>query len=95
MVVDSEARRRDISEAILAKLQFAVAPVESADKAASVYQTLDPEVIVAGEQDAKRIRELITSGERLPIVTIAEDARITEGLVEAVRLMLHARILHN
>ena len=35
VVIDDDPRRRDISEAILAKLRFAVAPFESADQAIS------------------------------------------------------------
>src|SRR5262245_64145980 len=72
MVVDGEARRREISEAILAKLMFAVAPAESVERALSIAQALHPEVIVAGEQDAQRIRDQITDRE-IAIVSIPED----------------------
>jgi hypothetical protein len=92
MVVDSEIRRRDISEAILAKLRFAVAPVDSAEKAVKVIETLEPEVIVASEQDAYRIRELSGGAARVPILALGEETMVTDALVEAVRRMLHERL---
>jgi chemotaxis response regulator CheB len=92
MVVDSEVRRRDISEAILAKLMFAVAPVESADKAVSILKALNPEVIVAGEQDARRIRELMPVEEDIPILAVGDDTRVTESLIEEVRRSLRDRV---
>lgn len=91
MVVDSESRRREISEAILAKLMFAVAPADSVDKAVSIVRALHPEVIVAGEQDARRIRELIPLDSGIAIVAIAEDTRVSEALIEAVRNSLQKR----
>jgi hypothetical protein len=91
MVVDSEARRRDISEAILAKLMFAVAPVESAEKAVSILRALNPEVIVAGEEDAKRIRETMPIDAGIAIIALSEDARVTDSLIETVRKSLQAR----
>jgi CheY-like chemotaxis protein len=91
MVVDSEARRRDITEAILAKLMFAVAPVESAEKAISILRALNPEVIVASEQDAKRIRETIQLDDGIAIVAVSDDTRVTESLIETVRQSLRTR----
>jgi hypothetical protein len=85
MVVDSEVRRREISEAILAKLMFAVAPAESVERAVSIVRALHPEVIVAGEQDAQRIRDLIPDASGIAIVSIAEDTRVSETLIETVR----------
>ena len=92
MVVDSETRRRDISEAILAKLMFAVAPVESADKAISVLKALNPEVIVANEQDARRLRELVPADENITIVAVSEDARVNDTLIDEVRRSLQSRV---
>ena len=89
MVVDSESRRRDISEAILAKLMFAVAPVESADKAVAIIRALHPEVIVAGERDAQRIRELVPADAGIRILALTEGTRVTDGLIDAVRRSLH------
>lgn len=91
MVVDSEERRRDISEAILAKLMFAVAPVESADKAISILRALNPEVIVASEQDARRIRELLPVDDGIAIVAVGDDTRVSDALIEEVRRSLRER----
>lgn len=91
MVVDSEVRRREISEAILAKLSFAVAPVESAEKAVSILQALNPEVIVASEKDAKKIRELFPAESGIAIVAVSDDAQGTEALIEEVRRCLRDR----
>src|SRR5262245_50673525 len=51
MVIDPDPDRRHISEAILAKLRFAVAPVESVDKALSVIRSLAPAAIVGHADD--------------------------------------------
>jgi uncharacterized protein (UPF0218 family) len=90
MVVDSETRRREISEAILAKLMFAVAPAESVDKAVSIVRALQPEVIIASERDAQRIRDLIPDA-GIVIVPITEDTRVSDALIEAVRNSLRER----
>jgi hypothetical protein len=87
MVVDPDARRSDISEAILAKLRFAVAPVDSVDKAIVAIQSLNPEVIVSSE-DVRRIVALVPAATGIPIVAIDEDTRTTDALIEAVRRAL-------
>ena len=56
VVIDDDSRRRDISEAILAKLRFAVAPFESVDQAVSAMRALRPEAVVAREDAAAAIR---------------------------------------
>jgi hypothetical protein len=93
MVVDPESRRRDLSEAILARLRFAVAPIESVERAAAVIGTLAPEVIVAGEEDAYRIRELAGVNLGVPILALGDETRVSEALIEAVRGMLRQRLL--
>ena len=91
MVVDSEVGRRDISEAILAKLMFAVAPVESAEKAVALLRALNPEVIVAGEEDAQKIRQLLPADTVIEIVAVSESDRVTDRLIESVRESLRGR----
>lgn len=85
MVVDPESRRRDISEAILAKLMFAVAPAESVDKAVSIVRALQPEVIIASADDAERIRQLLPAESGIVILAVDDDTRVTDELIEAVR----------
>jgi hypothetical protein len=91
MVVDPEARRRDISEGILAKLMFAVAPVESAEKAVSIMRALHPEVIIAGDEDAGKLRELMGPDAEIEIIALGEETRLTDKLIEEVRSALRQR----
>jgi hypothetical protein len=91
MVVDPEARRRDISEAILAKLMFAVAPVESPEKAMSVMRALHPEVIIAGSEDAEQLRKSLEPDTDIKIIVLEEETRQTEALIEEVRRCLRER----
>lgn len=85
MVIDPDSRRRDVSEAILVKLRFAVAPVDSVEKGVAIAQALRPEVIVAGEEDAAKVRTLLPRQEGIPIVVVDDQARETDALIEAVR----------
>jgi hypothetical protein len=91
MVVDAEARRRDIAEAILAKLMFAVAPVESTEKAISIIRALHPEVIIAGDEDAKKLRELVPADAGIQILALGDETRLTDELIEEVRRALRQR----
>jgi len=83
MVVDSDHQRRELSEAILAKLQFAVAPVETVDKAIAVATALKPAVIVCPPGDAAPISERLQV--KIPIVPIDAHLAVTDALVEIVR----------
>src|SRR2546430_11375101 len=56
LVADEDAHSREMCEAILAKLNFAVAPVDSIEKAASVVETLHPDVIVAHGHDVSALQ---------------------------------------
>jgi hypothetical protein len=88
MVLDADHERRDLTEAILAKLQFAVAPVESVQKAISVAHALRPSVIVCGPQDEATVR----SGLKLevPVVPVNADDAVTTTLIEIVRAAIRA-----
>jgi hypothetical protein len=91
MVIDTDPRRRDISEAILAKLRFAVAPFDSVEKAVAVMQALLPDVIVLSERDAALVRGRVPpgrSGGAIPIVPIADELPTPDALVESVRRAL-------
>jgi len=83
MVVDSDHQRRELSEAILAKLQFAVAPVETVDKAVSVAMALRPAVIVCPPGDVDPISQRLQV--KIPIVPIDAHLAVTDALVEVVR----------
>ena len=91
VVIDDDPRRRDISEAILAKLRFAVAPFASADQAISAMRALRPEAIVAREEAAAAIRGRLPNdrgGNVIPLLPITDDLAAPEALVEALRRLL-------
>ena len=97
VVIDDDSRRREISEAILAKLRFAVAPFESPDQAMSAMRALLPDAVVAGEDAAAAIRGLLPNdreGRAIPLLRLTEDMAAPEALVEALRgvLRLHTSL---
>jgi CheY-like chemotaxis protein len=96
LVVDGEVARRDITEAVLARLRFAVAPVESAEKAIALMQAIRPEIIVSPQHEAERLRSASPSdrsGMPIPIVSVTDDDRDPEILIETIRTALRARTL--
>jgi len=93
LVVDGEAGRRDVTETILARLRFAVAPVDSADRALDLMKALRPEIIVSPEADASRLREHTPrdkGGVPIPVVSVPRDSRDPDVLVEAIRRALRS-----
>ena|SRR5690348_11184018 len=82
LVVDHDAHGREACEAILAKLRFAVAPVESAEKALSLMAALKPDIVVARDRDAAVLR-----GIAAPLV-VMEEAQDPLALVEDIRRAL-------
>jgi len=89
MVIDHDPNRRDLSEAILAKLRFAVAPVESVDKAISVIRSLAPAAIVGHADDLQRLRNVLPL-ETIPFVAVTDEMARTDKLVDVVRAALRA-----
>ena len=84
LVADEDAHSREMCEAILAKLNFAVAPVDSIEKAASVVETLRPDVVVAHGHDVSALqRAAWPSG--VAFVNVTDDMRDPDALVEAIR----------
>jgi hypothetical protein len=76
-------------EVILAKLRFAVARVDSLDKAITVIGTLRPDVIVARAKDVSRLqRAAWPSG--VPFVSVTEDIQEPDALVDAIRRAIRA-----
>ena len=91
VVIDDDSRRCDISEAILAKLRFAVAPFESVDEAISAMRALRPEVVVAREDAIAALRGRVPTdrdGRVIPLLAITDDLAAPEALVEALRRLL-------
>ena len=84
LVADEDAVNRDLCEAILMKMRFAVAPVDSIEQAVKVIATLLPDVIVAHARDVSPLqRAAWPSG--VPFVTITEELRDPDRLVNAIR----------
>jgi hypothetical protein len=86
MVIDGDDRRRAIAEAILAKLQFAVVPVASVERALSVVHGLRPTAIVCRVRDTAPLRAAVPAN--LPIVNVADDVLAPEAMIEALRAAL-------
>jgi hypothetical protein len=71
-------------EALLATLRFAVARVDSVDKAVAVIATLLPDVIVARARDVSPLqRAAWPSG--VPFVTVTDGLRDPDALIDAIR----------
>ena len=89
VVIDNDATRLDVSETILAKLRFAVAPVESVDKALAVMRSLAPAAIVGHADDLQRLRNVLPL-ETIPFVAVSDEMAGTDQLVQVVRAALKA-----
>jgi len=84
LVADEDDASGAMSEMILAKLRFAVARVDSVDKAINVIGTLRPDVIVARGKDVSGLqRAAWPSG--VPFVSVTDEISEPEALVDAVR----------
>jgi hypothetical protein len=84
LVADEDAASGDMCEALLATLRFAVARVDSVDKAVQVISTLLPDVIVARGRDVSPLqRAAWPSG--VPFVTVTDDISEPGALIEAIR----------
>jgi len=83
LVADDQASSRDLCEAILAKLRFAVAPVESIERGVEVMSSLRPDVVVAKGRDVTPLQRAAPPG--LPFVVVTDEMRDPEKLVDAIR----------
>src|SRR6185503_18986618 len=84
LVADEDDESGHMCEVILAKLRFAVARVDSVDKAITVIGTLRPDVIVARGRDVSPLqRAAWPSG--VPFVSVTDEISEPEALVDAVR----------
>jgi hypothetical protein len=85
MVVEPDATRSDLTEAVLARCRFAVAPVVSVEAALTVARTLHPAVILCDRRAVDRLRAAVT----IPVVPTDPDS-IGE-VIEPIRLALRRR----
>ena len=89
LVADEDAASGDMCEALLATLRFAVARVDSVDKAVAVISTLVPDVIVARGHDVSPLqRAAWPSG--VPFVTVTDGLSDPTALVNAIREAIRA-----
>ena len=94
VVIDEDPRRRDIAEAILAKLRFAVAPFDSVEQALSAMRALLPDAVVAREDAAAAIRGRLPNdrqGRVIPLLSVDDGLAEPEALVDALRGLLSSR----
>jgi len=94
VVIDGDSGRRDVAEAILAKLHFAVAPFESVDEAVSAMRALIPEAVVACEDAAASIRGRLPNdreGRPIPLLAITRELAAPEAMVDALRHLLRPK----
>jgi hypothetical protein len=84
LVADEDAASGDMCETLLATLRFAVARVDSVDKAVAVISTLLPDVIVARGHDVSPLqRAAWPSG--VPFVTVTDRMQEPSALIDAIR----------
>jgi hypothetical protein len=89
LIADEDATSGDMCETLLATLRFAVARVDSVDKAVGVISTLLPDVIVARGRDVSPLqRAAWPSG--VPFVTVTEGLSEPGALLEAIRSALRS-----
>src|SRR3954462_13089742 len=89
LVADEDVDSGDMCEALLATLHFAVARVDSVDKAAAVLSTLVPDVIVARGNDVTPLqRAAWPSG--VPFVAVTDGLKDPAALIEAIREALRS-----
>lgn len=89
MVIESDSQKRDVTEAILAKLHFAVVPVDSVERALSITKALRPSVIVCEEVDEARVRTDLNAPEVAVVAMVDEP----DALLERIRLAIRARVI--
>jgi ABC-type Fe3+-citrate transport system substrate-binding protein len=70
------------SEAILAKLKFAVSTTSTVDDALRVISTLKPDLVVAGEFEGRRIQTEIA--EHVPMVVRTDAGETPEALIDNI-----------
>jgi len=84
LVADEDEASGDMCETLLGTLRFAVARVDSVDKAIAVISTLLPDIIVARGHDVSALqRAAWPSG--VPFVTVTDHLNDPDALINAIR----------
>jgi hypothetical protein len=91
VVIDNDATRLDLSEAILAKLRFAVAPFATVEKALMAMHVLRPEIVVARIDAVHELRDHLPvdrDGLAIPLLPLTAELAEPNALVEALRQVI-------
>ena len=91
VLIDNDATRLDLSEAILAKLRFAVAPFGSVDRALAAMQGLMPEIVIARTECVRELRDrlpLDRDGRAIPVLPLTPELADPMNLIDALRQMI-------
>jgi len=91
VLIDDDATRLDLSEAILAKLRFAVAPFASVDRALTAMTALMPEVVIARTDCVHELRgrlPLDRDGRAIPVLSLTPELAEPPKLIEALRQLI-------
>ena len=91
VLIDDDATRLDLSEAILAKLRCAVAPFASVDRALTAMTALMPEVVVARTECVRELRgrlPLDRDGRAIPLLPLTAELSQPTALIEALRQLI-------
>jgi hypothetical protein len=78
------------AEAILARLNFAVAPAVDLAEARRVIGSLNPDIIVARAEDAEQLRT--DKSVTVPIVESGDERREADALVQRIRFAIRQRL---
>lgn len=89
LLVDEDADSGQRCEAILATLQFAVAPAQTVSEATRVMGALRPNLIVGHVSDPDALRRSVPEG--VPLVILDEAMKGPEAMVEEIRRALRQR----
>ena len=91
VLIDNDATRLDLSEAILAKLRFAVAPFASVERALTAMTALMPEVVIARTDCVHELRgrlPLDRDGHAIPLLPLTAELSEPPKLIEALRQLI-------
>lgn len=94
-VVEGDSHRRDVCEAILAKLRFAVVPLAGVRDALAALNGLRPDAVVVGHQEAADLRNRLPTGRQggpIPVVEYSESEESASGVVDALRQALRSTL---
>ena len=95
LIADEDPASGDMCEALLATRRFAVARVDSVEKAVSVISTLLPDVIVARGRDLLPLQRAAWPN-GVPFVTVTDSLLEPEALIDAIRQAIRsARVPSN